>query len=214
MTNYFDLMTLDLPEGEADGLAVQRFEVTRYDLNNLREALRTGRQTKPGRYTKLVDHKNGDFWMSDTDAEKWDHLPAVRAIEVHEAKRILINGLGLGMVLKAALSFDHVERIDVVEMDARVIDLVGPHYLTDDRVNIIHANAWTQMKRWPRGTRWDVGWSDIWPDICTDNRDEMQRMNAFYRRRCTWHHCWAQPEVTRMYRAERAEERRHADFMS
>jgi hypothetical protein len=209
-----DRMTVTVPEGEVDGLRVKRFEVGPHDLNNLREAPRTGRQTRPGTYTKLVDYKTNTFWMSDTDAEKWDHIIAVRAIEFEKAERVLINGLGLGMVLAAALTFDHVQHVDVVERDQRVIDLVGPHYTKDPRVNIIHADAWDQMKAWPKGTRWDVAWSDIWPKINADYAPEMDKMQKFYGRRTNWHRCWARPEVGYLVKQERAEQRRQEEWLS
>lgn len=212
MISMHDRMTVTVPEGELDGLKVEHFEVKPHDLDNLREALRTGRQTSPGWYTRLVDTTTRTMWMSDTSAEKWDHIPAVNAIGHGKAERILIQGLGLGMVLAAALSFDHVTHIDVIEYDERVIKLVGPHYTGDPRVNIIHADAWDQMKAWPRGTRWNVVWSDIWPDITTDNIPEMDRMHTFYSRRSDWHRSWSRDTLAVLRRRERAEEKRLAEF--
>lgn len=90
------------------------------------------------------------------------------------------------------LSFDHVRYIDVVERDERVIKLVGPHYEKDSRVHIHHADAYEQAKKWPAGTRCDVGWSDIWGDYSTDDLSSMARLNCSYGRRCTWHKCWQQ----------------------
>jgi hypothetical protein len=212
--SFTDRMTVTVPEGEIDGLAVQRFTMERYDLENMRQALHYGRGTRPGEYTRLIDRKTGTFWMSDTDAEKSDHHKPVAMINFLKAQRVVINGLGLGMVLQAALTFAHVEHIDVVEQDARVIRLVGPHYTQDPRVNIIHADAYEQVKVWPRGTRWDVGWSDVWPEITTDDRDTRRFLHTRYARRTQWHGNWAQDMVNRTYRAERAEERRHAEWWS
>lgn len=210
----WDRMTIDLPEGEVDGLRVKKFEIKPFDRGNLRQALRMGRGTKPGWYTKLVDCKTKTLWMSDTDAEKSDHFLAVRAIEFSKAERVMINGLGLGMVLNAALSFNHVTQVDVVERDERVIKLIGSHYTKDPRVVIHHADAWDQRKQWPKGTRWDVGWSDIWSDVNPENLREMATMNRSYGGRCGWHRCWAQDTLQRMRRQERAEERRCAEFFS
>ncbi len=197
----FDRMTVTVPEGEVDGLTVQRFEIKPGSVANFRLKMQ-GRGTKPGRYTKLVDYKTRTLWMSDTDAEKSDHFGPVQAIEKMQAERVLINGLGLGMVLAAALTFDHVQHVDVVEKEERVIKLVGPHYSSDPRVNIIHADAFEQMKAWPRGTRWDVGWSDIWADPSEDDLVEMARFNRSYGQRCKWHDCWAREELLRQRRAE------------
>jgi hypothetical protein len=205
-------LTVSVPEGEMDGVRVERFTVERNNLENLRNALRYGRGTAPGTYTRLMI---GDqTWMSDTDAERRDHVCAVWKIAEPTTRRVLINGLGLGMVLAAALSFDHVEHVDVVEIDERVIQLVGSHYSADPRVVIHHADAYEQTRRWPRGTCWDVGWSDIWGDISTDDLPSMGRLNRSYARRCDWHECWCFDLLKRMQAQERAEERRYADFMS
>lgn len=195
-----DRMTIAVPEGELDGLVVERFEVKPGNLHNMKQAVKYGRGTRPGVYTRLIEPKAEIFWMSDTDAEKNDHVPAVSRIDFLKAKRVLINGLGLGVVLQAALSYDHVEHVDVVEKDERVIKLVGPHYTKDPRVTIHHADAYEQIKAWPRGTRWDVGWSDIWPKISPDNQPDMTRLQKIYQRRCQWHCCWAAPEVARLNR--------------
>jgi len=177
-----DRMTISVPEGELGGMRVSRFEIEEHSLSNLRAALKEGRGTAPGWYTKLTE--GSTLWMSDTDAEKSDHYGPVRAIEIAKAESVVIGGLGLGMVLNAALSFKHVKHVDVIERDERVIKLIGPHYQTDPRVNIIHGDAVEQMKKWPADARWDVGWMDIWPDISPDNIAEMREFTAFYEPRC------------------------------
>ncbi len=207
---YTDRMHVTVPEGEYEGLVVKRFEVK--DLESWTKAdedrtdvlrpmeyvrmIRDNRGCEPGWYTRLSDKNDRDeqgrpqIWMSDTTAERNDHREAVAYIELSKAETVLINGLGLGMVLAAALTYDHVKRVDVVESDERVIKLIGPHYTTDPRVNIIHADAYEQTKAWPRGTKWDIAWSDIWPSLDADNIPGMDQLHAYYRRRTQWHGCW------------------------
>lgn len=217
---YSDRMTVTVPEGEVDGLRVQKFEVIhpddwtdadneRTDVTSLLEYLRMerdGRGCAPGWYTRLADYNDRDshgrpqVWMSDTTAEREDHTFAVAAIQMQKASRVVINGLGLGMVVAAALTYDHVRHIDVVEKDERVIKLVGPHYQQDHRVNIIHADAYEQVERWPRGIRWDVGWSDIWPSIDAENLPGMDQLHKFYRARCHYHGMWARKECLKQRR--------------
>jgi hypothetical protein len=213
--DIYDRMTIDVPEGELDGLRVQRFEVKPGTVQGLRLAMR-GRPIRPGWYTRLVDGQGMDarFWMSDTPAEKYDHYQAIGMIEKLQAKRVLINGLGLGMVVQAALSFNHVERVDVVERDQRVIDLVGPHYLKDPRVTIIHADAFEQAKVWPKGTRWDVVWSDIWGDITTDDLPEHTKLARSYGRRATWHGAWVHDVLMLRRARERREKARQREWLS
>jgi hypothetical protein len=194
-----DAMTIDLSEMDVDGLCVERFEVREHDHHAFRLGARAPR---PGSYTRLLI--DGRLWMSDTDAEKRDHLAALEAIRRLSARRVLINGLGLGMVVKAALAFDHVEHVDVVELDKRVACLVGAHYARDPRVVIHHADAYEQAGRWPTGSRWDVAWSDIWPDLCTANLPDMARLRRSYGRRTEWHDCWGRELLLH----RRTEERR------
>jgi hypothetical protein len=223
--SYTDRMRVTVPEGELDGLKVGRFEVKdletwdeetdkkRTDVLSPQEyyrLLRDGRAPKLGWYTRLVDYKNRDedgrpvTWMSDTTAERDDHKKAVAYIHMGKAERVLVNGLGLGMVLQAALSYDHVKHVDVVESDERVIKLIGPHYTKDPRVHIIHADAYEQATQWKRGTRWDVIWSDIWPSISSDNLDGMDRLHGYYRRRSDWHGMWCRRECLALRRELRA----------
>lgn len=202
--SWSDKMQVDLPEGELDGLKIDRFTIEPGNIHNGLLAMR-GRGIIPGTYTRLL--KDGQLWMSDTTAERRDHVGAVMEADRLKAKRILVNGLGLGMVVKAFLSMDHVEHIDIVEIDDRVLKLVGPHYAKDSRVNLIHADAYEQTKKWPSGTRWDIGWSDIWAHPSTDDLKEMVMLNRSYGRRCTWHGCWYQDELQYRQRKDREHER-------
>lgn len=210
-TSFTDRMQVTVPVGEADGLVVERFEVTGNELWNVRAALKFDRGCMPGTYTRLIDtNTTGSqgpvLWMSDTTAERDDHKEAVARIELGRARRVLINGLGLGMVLQAALTYDHVTRVDVVEKDERVIKLVGPHYTTDPRVNIVHADAFERMGNWETGPalRWDVAWSDIWSEISADNIPGMDRLHNYYRKRSRWHGMWCRKECLAMRRELRA----------
>lgn len=188
MAEWMNAMTVTVPEGAWDDVSVRKIEVKHDTFEHLRQAMQ-GRGTHEGTYTAL--YRGNYLWMSDTDAEKRDHVGAYWRIKDPTTRRVLINGLGLGMIVQAALSFDHVEHVDVVEIDEGVIKLVGPHYAKDPRVSVIHADAFVQATRWPRGTRWDVGWSDIWPDMCSDYLPEMTRLRRAYGQRCRWHDCWA-----------------------
>jgi len=186
-----------VPEGELDGARVARFEIPEQSLENLRMRLR-GRGATPGWYTGLwID---GQLWMSDTNAEWYDHLKAVYRIGELDTKRVLINGLGIGMVVKAALDEPHVEHVDVVEHDERVAKLIGPHYATDPRFHLHVADAYTID--WPKGTRWDVAWHDIWPTISDDNLSLMSKLHRKYGRRVDWQGSWSQDQLRRLRRRE------------
>jgi hypothetical protein len=199
--DVFKHLAVDVPEGTLDGVTVERFEIVSNSMDHFIHSLRAGsRAAHPGVYTQLL--RDGYRWMSDTTAERRDHVQVLTQMYNTDARRVLVNGLGLGMIVNAALAMPSVEHIDVVEIDERVARLVGPHYEKSGRVTVHVADAYEQTKRWPRGTRWDVGWSDIWPDLCTDNLVDMARLNRAYARRCAWHGCWGQELLRRQLRTE------------
>ncbi|MER6605710.1 hypothetical protein ABT282_07290 [Streptomyces sp. NPDC000927] len=202
--DIYDRMKINVPPGEVRGMCIAKFEVVHpddwTDAHQKRKDVvsplsywcmeRDNRAPKPGWYTRLSEGR--EVWMSDTTAERRDHAEPVFMMSTSRPERVIINGLGLGMVLAAALTFDSVKRVDVVERDDRVIELVGPYYLKDDRVRIHHADALEQMGRWGADARWDVGWTDIWPDISAGNLGEMKQFTDFYGARCGFHGNWSE----------------------
>lgn len=190
---------VDLPECEGADWIVERFTIPDIDLVTIRLAM-DGRAIRPGTYTRLLRKPASRFWntpiMSDTRAEILDLLPFVRMA----SGRVLINGLGLGVALKAVLAKPEVEHVDVVEISQDLIDLVGPHYACD-RLTIWCADA--REITWPKGTSWDVAWHDIWDDIDGDSVPEMIRLHRKYRKPITgWQGSWSR---------ERAEQLRRED---
>lgn len=183
-----DRFRVEIPEAECDGLRVERFEVVAHSLENLKLSMEPGRRDcSPGWYTRLCTDRV--LWMSDTDAEMSDHLTPFLEARQRQARRVLVNGLGLGMIVKGLLTLDSVKHIDVVEADQRVITLVGPSY-DDPRVTVHHADAYEQATRWPAKSHWDVAWHDIWPTLCEDNLPEMARLHRSYGRRVSWQGSW------------------------
>jgi hypothetical protein len=190
MTSFAELFKVDLPECNQDGIVIEKFDTRepQWRANNLHYTLH-GRGTPPGIYTMLkVD---GELWMSDTRAEAMDHILFFDWCEMHKAKKILINGLGMGCIVHALLTLESVTSIDIVEIDQRVIDVIGSHYAKDPRVHLHHANAFDQTTRWPKNSKWDAAWHDIWPDLCGDNIPEMTRLQRSYGRRVTHQESWS-----------------------
>ena len=121
--------------------------------------------------------------MSDTPSEMRDHLYAVGEAHGH----CLLNGLGIGMVLKNILLKTTVERVTVVEVSPEVVELVGPHY-KDERVEIVCVDAFDFKP--PKGVRYQMVWHDIWDNICADNLPEMHRLHRKYGKRADWQGSW------------------------
>jgi hypothetical protein len=180
-----------VPEGVSGDVRIERFEIPRHSIENVRMAF-DGRGATPGTYTRLMVGRH--LWMSDTNAEWRDHLEAVHQIRARGG-RVLINGLGLGMVVKAALAVDTVTRVDVVENSEDVIKLVGPTYEADPRVKIFHGDAFEMSKVWIKNSHWTVAWHDIWRNMSEDNLPEMASLKRSYGRRVDWQGAWGQDTI-------------------
>lgn len=57
--------------------------------------------------------------------------------------KVLIGGLGIGLVLLPLMNKPEVESIDVVELHQEIIDLVGSQLRLNNKVNIINDNIYT-----------------------------------------------------------------------
>lgn len=179
---------VSVPEGKSGLWSVECFEVTEADSRF--DALRAinpssfGRFTPAGHYTRLM--RGGTVVMSDTPDEIRDHSYFVRRAQ----GRVLIAGLGLGVVLKALLAKPEVSSVDVVEQSEDVVKLVWPTYQADQRARLIQADIleWQPEK----GQKWDHAWWDIWDNICSDNLKDMTKLNRRFARRVPNKGAWAQ----------------------
>lgn len=134
--------------------------------------------------SRRVAREKRVVWMTDAPNEIWEQIRAIRRLR----GRVLIGGLGLGVMVKAALEREDVTHVDVVELNREIIELVAPHY-RDPRLVIHHANL---MEWCPSSSaRWDVAWFDIWPTIGGANLPQMVELHNRYRLRADWVGSWA-----------------------
>ena len=190
-TERYAQYKVDVPEGESNGWKVECVTVTPEDeeLEKLRAMIHFSRRYVPaGTYTRLLH--SGCTVMSDTPDEISDHIFAIGMAE----GRVLVNGLGLGVVVQAMLNKPEVEHVTVVELSPDVIQLVAPHYLArySDRLEVVQANALEYQP--PKGERYTVVWHDIWNDICSDNLEDMHRLHRKYGRYADWQGSWCREE--------------------
>lgn len=187
-----------LEPGETDHWRVSRFTLEEKDaaIAKIRAIMDRRGYTPPGEYTRL-DRLNGEhrtIVMSDTRDEINDLSSLFWSAP---QGRILINGLGLGCVLKGVLSLDGVAHVDVVEIDPEVIQLVGSQF-DDQRLTIHQGDAFTFQ--WPAGLTWDFVWHDVWDALSSDNLSDEEyarpgtyaRLNRRYGRRAGWQGAWGQ----------------------
>lgn len=172
------LEKVDIPEGVFGDYRIERFKTDRTDFHSL---LR-GRGVPVGEeFTRLM--RGNQLVMSDTPSEMADHFEAVLMAK----GSCLLNGLGIGMVLKNILKKQSVIDVTVVECSQEVINLVAPHYI-DPRLTIIHADA--LFYKPPKNKRYQMVWHDIWDNICSDNLEEMKTLHRKYGRRADWQGSW------------------------
>ena len=192
---YIDINVTDNKSGN---WAISTFTVSQQDadLFNLRSMFSFSNQgcsIEPGIYKRLT-HKD-DVIMSNTPNEIDGHLVFIR-----EAKRsggdVLINGLGLGVGLKAILESPKVESVTIIENSSDVIALVASVYEQDSRVTIIHADAFSWQS--PKNMRYNIVWHDIWPNICADNLPEMTKLHRKYGKKTNWQDSWGKNQCKRL----------------
>jgi len=159
------------------------------------------RGMKAGTHVALIEAKDmEDFrdrtvWMSTHEAEK--HTQAEFVAQARG--RVLIAGLGLGLVTDAVLAKPEVVEVVVVELNTEVTRLMSP--LLDDlearhrakRFKIVYADAF----RWRTRGLFDAIYFDVWPHITAKNLTGMMRLRRRYRRNLRpggWMGCWAEAE--------------------
>lgn len=171
---------IDIPDNKIGEWEIKTFEVN--EENSIFSFFSyKGRIVPPGKYKKLT-YKNKTI-MSNTPAEISDFLP----FYYHAKGTCLINGLGLGVCLKAILKKHEIDLVYVIEISKEVIDLISP-YINDDRVKIIHDDAFNYQP--PKNIKYNAVWHDIWNNICIDNLKEMEKLHRKYAKRTNWQDSW------------------------
>lgn len=208
-----DQMTVTCPVGKSGDVVIERFDISEADVR-LSTVLSHGSSrsyTSPGEYTRLLIGNR--LWMSDTRAERHDHVDfLIAAKNAGNGAHILVSGLGLGMVLTPLLTFGNVERVDVIENNPGVINLVGEHYrqLADAHgiELVIHLADATEGPKvvgtdgTGRVKRWDVAYHDIWPDYSSDTYNDHKAMRRKYGRSVGQQFCWMDDEVRYLYKRD------------
>ena len=191
MRDYLDQYKITVPEGVSGKWKIERFTVSDEDasLERIRSIFDGGRGVPAGTYTRLM--RGGTVVMSDTPDEIRDHLDAIREARGH----VLVNGLGLGVVLQAALRKAEVENLTVVEQSPDVIALVAPHYqaMFGSRLEIVEADALEYKP--PKGSRFGAVWHDIWDNMCADNLPQMHKLHRRYGRLSEWQGSWGRDYI-------------------
>ena len=147
-----------IPAGEKGLWNIRKFKIEKFILSPDKNKVIT-----PGNYTQLSKvtwasiHLGVECVMADYDAELFTHMNFIQKAR----GRVFVSGLGLGCVLRGLLLKDDVTRIDVVEKNQEVIDLVCPFVSKYERLNLRKMDV---LKIKLNGESWDYGWHDISTD--------------------------------------------------
>jgi hypothetical protein len=186
------MIQIDVPDGISGEWKVETFIVSKEDASFARKraAFHGGRGSLPaGIYKKLTRHNY--TVMSNTPDEINDF-----SYFVYKATgNVLVNGLGLGVLLKALLNKPEITKVTIIEKSQDVINLVASTYLKDSRVTIICADAFKYKA--PKDEKYDAVWHDIWDDICGDNIDEMKTLHRKYGRKTNYQESWCRAQCER-----------------
>lgn len=186
---------LNLQPGQSGAWVLKRFTVTPQGakIHNLREAFNgRNRFISAGEYWGLF--RDGKVIMSNTPAEIQDHMKFIRKA----SGKVLVGGLGLGMVLKCLLDNKAVTKVTVVEKSTDVIKLVAPSYTEDPRVEIINADIF----EYTPNEKYDCAWFDIWDNISGEEYPEMKRLHRKYGRYVGWSDSWLRNKSRELYKID------------
>lgn len=138
---------------------------------------------KPGKYVRMI--LNGELMMSDTGMERYSNRPLIEKAN----GRVLIAGLGIGMLLHNILDKAEVTEVLVVEKYQDVIDLVAPKF-KHPKLRIIHEDI--DQFQLDKTDLYDTIYFDIWALISTKNLEHIKKLhNRFkYRLNRANHNCY------------------------
>jgi len=181
-----------VPEGVEGEVKISHFEVSKMDSTfTMIRAMQNPLSYVPeGVYCRLTVGRT--LMMTDTSMEKRSNYGVVQ----NSRGNVLIAGLGIGMVLLPILEKPEVETVTVIEKYKDVIKLVETHIReaagdAGKKLQVIVADIFEWVP--PKGGKWDTLYFDIWPDMCTDNLKDMEKLHRKFARRKTpgaWMDSW------------------------
>lgn len=175
-------------------------ETYRFKLEKFIISKPTWRENIPvGEYIRLID-KSERFdgcIMSDTPMEHRTNYEILNKANGD----VLIGGLGIGMILLPLMNKKEVTSITIVEKYEDIINMVGSQLPLNEKVKIIEGDIFEN--NFPRGSKFDTIYFDIWNYINSDVYEEMQNLKKKYKRclrskkenQNSWIGCWAEKEA-------------------
>jgi spermidine synthase len=192
MSSLFPRMVEILQPSTVGTAKIDHLEITKHDseLLKLRAILNWNpdEYCRPGTYARLW--VNDEVMMTDTLMEQRSNEEVVE-----KAKgRVLIAGLGLGMILHPICKKESVKSVHVVEKNADVMGLIAK--TIPFKARVVKGDIFTW--RAGAGIKYDTIYFDIWPHLVETNLKEIAKLRKRFRRRLAeggWMGAWKEEEL-------------------
>ena len=156
-----------LEDRKVEDFEISHFEIGKNDMYAILHGISCGK------FIRLT-HR-GSVVMSDTEMEKRTNAEFVR----NAHGKVLIGGLGIGLILLAVQDKADVKKITVIEKNREVIDLVSNQLPLNDKVEIINADVFEYVP----AEKYDTIYMDIWNYINQDVYwEQMKPLMSRYRK--------------------------------
>lgn len=197
-----------LPTEEVGVAKIKRFSINKEEarIANIRSIMNYDgglMYVTEGDYVKL--YVDGILMMSDTPMEKNTNYEFVE----NAHGDVMVAGLGIGLIienLREKVNSGKVTSITVYEKYQDVIDLVYPKY-KDLPLKVVCEDILEYKPT--KAEKYDTIYFDIWPDICTDNLEDIAKLHQrwkSHKRKGGWMNSW----MSEYLRNERRRENRNS----
>ena len=163
---YYNMAEI-LEDRKLGDFELSHFEIKKNDMYAILHGILCGK------FIRLT-HR-GSIVMSDTEMEKRTNSEFVR----NAHGKVLIGGLGIGLILLAVQDKVEVEKITVIEKNREVIDLVASQLPLNGKVEIVNANVFDYVP----SEKYNTIYMDIWNYINQDvYQEQMKPLISRYRK--------------------------------
>lgn len=145
-----------LEDKKSGEYAVVNFHIDEHDPYAIFHGIDTGDHVK-------LTH-NGEVVMSDTKMERLTNQEFLNSAH----GKVLIGGLGLGMILLPLLDDDEVTEITVIEYSQDVINIVGSQLPKCDKLRIVQGDVFTYIPE----HKYNTIYMDIWNSVNSEVYEE------------------------------------------
>lgn len=156
------LVQLEIPEGKKGKFSIRhvvKAAGTKMPLVTMRDALFSGQKVRSVIFDKTVTFhellEDKGVWTTDYPQEQHSQIDIVKDF----SGRVLVGGLGIGLIIKALDDLPAVKEIVVIEIQKDVIELVWKH-LKLKKAKVVQADLFEYLEKTKE--KFDYAFYDIW----------------------------------------------------